>query len=524
MRKNQLLLVPFLVGLALMVYSWFSSYPLSFDSSTDFIFNHIPLLFWFSIPIMLTSMYAMAVTSKNHFLKWMVAVGIVITLFSLSYFYYTLSSSDYHYFRGLTEYFIAAKKLDPSQPNHMYFQWPSFFVVADTATSVSGLSLPNFEFLLYTIIGFLLGTSLYVYASRTYDKTGFAAVVAFFVAGFYFLNYQCVPFSLAFALVFILFMLETRQKSTGTTLAMLVLFIATSIAHAFVPLFFVIYLLMQRIVNRNKQYLRLFFLTLAIYLTVQLTLAQFSFADNIIKIITLPTEYSSVVSNALAPVSVPIDAIAQSFSRTITITGVLICVVGFLLLLVKKRMRDLDKAVLLTAVLYSGLGVIINTLGSRAIPLALVPLSLGVPCLLASKIGRYVNCLFLILLCLFVFVLVHTSFISFPITFQTKETYTTDKFMIDKYAFNTSRTVLSHVSEKWYMSSRIEGSSAIDTDVSLQFRNSSIEIYDCIVYSTGLARGLQTNNLSPEETTRLILGRFDVIYSSGSSYIAEKPP
>lgn len=505
-----------------MVYSWYLSYPLSIDSVDDFVFNHVSILYWFSLPLLLTSMFMMAVTFKNDYLKWIMTVGIIIAFYSLYYFYFMLPGSDSHYFRGLTEYFIKTKDLNPLQPNHGYFQWPSFFILADIATSVSGLKLANFEFLQYAIIGFLLATTLHVYASKVYKHGGFLAPVVFFIVMFYFLNYQNVPFSLALGLAFILFMLDTRQKSISVILTMLILFTSVSITHAFVPLFFVIYLLMRSIVNRSKQYGNLFLLTLILYLVVQFTIAQFSLATNILSIMTIPTEYSNVVEVTLAPISVPIDIIAQWFSRTVTIAFAVMCFSGFIFLLIRRKMRDLDKAIFLTGAVYSGLGIILYTLGTRAIPITFVPVSLGISYLFESKFRPYLICTLLILLSLVTFIPLHTSFWESPIAFQTREAYTTANFMINKYDWSTYSLVLSHVSVKWYILPQIEGNSTIVDDYSSQFQSSNIEAYDSIIYSVGLEKNLQRHNVSLEETSRQILDRFNIVYNSGSSYVAER--
>ena len=501
-----------------MAYSWYSSYPLSIDSVDDFVFNHVSVLYWFSLPLMLTSMCMLAVTSKSHILKWIICIGIVMTIYSLSYFYYMLPGSDSHYFRGLTEYFMRTKNLDPSQPNHMYFQWPSFFVLANIATSVSGLELANFQFLLYTIIGFLLATTLHVYASKTFKNGGFLAVVAFFIGMRYFLNYQCVPFSFALGLLFILFMLETRQKSFSVILTMLVLFTSISITHAFVPLFFVVYLLTRCILNRNKQYGRLFLMTLIIYLVVQVTQAQFSFADNIRMVMTLPSEYSSISEAALAPVSVPIDAIAQMFSRTVTISTVVICVAGFIFLLIKRKMRDLDKAIFLTGALYSALGILFYTLGSRAILLAFIPISLGASYLFESNFRSYLKCSFLVLLILFLFLPLHMSFFDSQIMFQTKEAYQAENFMIDHYNWKKPSLILAHIRVVTYLQTKQPSVAYFESDSSILFPR--LNDYDSIVYTVGLGKNLLKHNYSTERI--LHEEKLNLIYNNGFSYIATK--
>lgn len=522
MEKNKLLLLPFFAGLALMVYSWYISYPLSVNSVNDFVFNHASLLYWFSLPLLLASMYMMAVTSKSHSLKCVISVAIIITLYSSSYFYHTLSTSDSQYFRGLTEYFIKTKNLDPSQPNHAYFQWSSFFLLADMATSVSGLKLTNFEFLLYTIIGFLLATALYVYASKAFKKGGFLAVAAFFVAMFYFSNYQSVPFSLAFGLLFLLFMLETRQKSFSVIMTMLVLYTGISFIHAFVPLFFVFYLLVRCILNRSKQYGRLFLLTLLIYLVMQVTQAPFSFVDNIRSMITLPTEYSAIVGDILAPVSIPVDEVAQMFSRAVTITTITMCLLGFIILLIKRKMRDLDKAIFLTGVVYSSFGILFSILGSRAVPIVFVPVSLGASYLFESRFRSYLKILFLVLLILLVFVPVHNSFYNSYIFFQTKEAYQAEHFMINYYNWTDPSIVLAHAPIVEYLGANLEAKEVNAT--SLERDDSSLfprlREYDCILYTVGLGNSFLKYNYTLEGV--LYAEKLNVVYNNGFSDIIVK--
>jgi len=437
--------------------------------------------------------------------------------------------SDSHFFRGMTEYFIRTKDLDPLKLNHGYFQWPSFFLLADMGTSMSGMELAKWEFLFYTIIGFLIATAFYVYASKTYKHGGFLAVVAFFVAMFSFFNYQNVPFSFAFALLFLLFMLETQQKNLNVTLTMLVLFAGVSLVHLFVPLFFVLYLLIRCILSRGKQHGHLLLLILTIYLVVQITQAKFSFTDNVKLMTTLTPEYSTVIGATMTPALVPLDVVAQMFSRYVTITAGMICLVGFIILLIKRKMREIDKAILLTGAVYSVLGIILHILGTRAIPLFFVPICLGASYLLKSRVRPFVGFLFLILLILFVSIPLRTSFYEHQIMFQTKEAQTTAKFMIDKYDWNAHSTVLSHVGTKWYISMQIGGNSTVESEHSYLFHSSIVnynrsfnENFDCIIYSVGVAKSLKSYNFSEEEISRSILDRFNIIYDSGFSYIAEK--
>jgi hypothetical protein len=458
----------------------------------------------------------MAVTTKNNSLKWVISIGIVIIIYSLSYFYSMMPYSDSQYFRGLTEYFIKTKNLDPSQLNHYYYQWPSFFILANIATSVSGLELANFEFLLYAIIGFLLATTLHVYAFKAYKNGGFLAVAAFFTSMLYILNYQCVPFALALGLFFLLLMLETQQRSPGVMLTMLVLFTGISITHVFVPLFFVLYLLVRSILNRSKQYRNLFLLTLSIYLLVQVTQAPFSFASSIHRIINMlssANEYPPMAQATLAPVSVPIDAIAQMFSRTVTIAVALICVAGFIFLLVKRKMRALDKAILLAGAVYSGFGVLLNNLGERAIPIAFIPISLGAAYLFEGRFRPYLKYIFLVLLTLSAFIPLHMSF-SNEIQFQTQEAYKSENFMIDHYNWTKPSFILADFRVITYLES---------VSVASHFSSEpqTVKEVDTIFYTVGLGKDFSGyENYTVEELFQE--EKLNMVYNNGFSYLAMK--
>lgn len=507
-----------------LVCSWYASYPLSIDSLTDSVFDHVSISYWFSLPLILTSMYMIAVTSKSNSVRWIMATGIFVTIYSLSYFYYAVPGSDSHNIRGLTEYFVRTRNLDSAQPSHEYFQWPSFFILAYIATSISALNLINFEFLQYTLIGFLFVSALYIYASKVFKSGGFVAVVAFPVAMSIYFNYQNVPFSLAFSLLLALFMLQCRKETAGSIIAMIVLFTGICITHAFVPLFFVIYLLMRWILNSNKRYGLLFFLTLAIYIIMRLTLAPMSFVNGILVIFSFPTEYFQIFQ-LTQPASALIDVIAQEISRSITVIICLISIAGFVLFSYRSnKMRDVDIAIFLTGVIYLGTGAVLYVLGSRALPLVFIPIFLGLAYIFENKFGVYLKYLFLILLSLAVFIPLHASFLDYrtPITFQTKEAQSTANFMIEKYSRYSQSRILSDNGMKWYICTQIEGTSYIDTELALRSQSLSLESYDCVIYSIDLARSFQRINFPPEEISRQITDRYNLIYDSGLSYTAEK--
>lgn len=207
-RTKNLLFVPLLLGIILMICAWFFSYPLTIDSPSDYVFNHVSILYWISLPLIMASMYLIGIYSKKPILKWIMVVGIIAAMFSVSYYYYLLPGSDMQTFRGLTEYYTQTNSLAPIDSAHQYYSWPFFFIIENAATSISGLTIAQFEFILYAVIGILLVTTLFKYSSDETKQGSFVSVIGFFLAVFYFLNYQSVPFSLSLALLFLLLMIE----------------------------------------------------------------------------------------------------------------------------------------------------------------------------------------------------------------------------------------------------------------------------------------------------------------------------
>ena len=523
--KTKFAFILLLIGLALLFYSWYLSYPITLQYPGDVAYNHISPLYWVSIPIVLGSLYILGAFSKSQPVKSFASLGIILAIYSLSYFYFTLPTSDSQFFTGLSQYFINSKSLDSSQFIHQYYQWPSFFLLADIATSVSGLSLVSYEFFFYALIGSLLAVTLYVYVAKLFKNGAILAVVAFLIAMFYFFNYQAVPFSLALTMLFALFMLETRKKNTPLIITMLILFFGITLAHAFVALFFVFYLLFRAIIGRSKLYAQLCLLTINIFLITQFVFSSYWIGLSIQGLFRVPTEYSSIISATLNPtlaVPVPIDTLSQTVSRVLTISVVLLCLIGFILVLIKRKLRAIDGAIFLAGIGYSIIGLALSSLGERAIVIFFIPLTLGVVYLFQTKLKPYLIGIFLILLVLFVAVPIHTSFNSYPVTFQTKNDLTTSNFEIQKFDWYSRSIVIGDLGISIYMLTQVSGNSQIDTGVESTLGLANITHYDCIIYSVGLGNSLQRSGISIENTSQKILQSYDVVYNSGSDYIATK--
>jgi hypothetical protein len=524
LEKHYIAFVTLILGLGFIFYSWFSSYPLSIDYPGDITFNHISAFYWIGFPLTLTSLFILGTSTKNHAFRSVICVASVAVIFSLSYFYSSLPTSDSQYFRGLTEYFIRTKNLDPSQSVHSYFQWPSFFLIGSIITNVSGLQLPTVEFILYFALGSVIAISLYVYASRLFGKGAILALIAFFISMYYFINYQWAPFTLALALLFILFMLETRKKSKPVILTMITLFLCLSITHFFAAVFFVFYTFARSVVDRTKEYLTQFFMTLTVYLLTQFTLGSFWIASNINNLFRLPSEYTAIAQSAFNPVTLPLDAIAQTASRTVTIVVGIVCLGGVILMLIKRRFRNVDLAIFISGSAYLAVGFVLYVLGNRGYSILFIPVSLGAGCLLETKLRPYLKGLFLILLILFVGVPIHISHSSYYgsfIPFQAEQESAVAHFLLDNYNWTSQSVVLAHASLTPYLQSNLvaeKTNAYFETEFWLDFP--TLRKYDCIVFTVGLVSSFMGANYTVEDI--FSEDRFDLYYNNGFSEVAVK--
>jgi hypothetical protein len=383
------------------------------------------------------------------------------------------------------------------------------------ATSVSGLALADFEFLMFGVIGFLLATTLYVYFSKAYKKGAFIAVIAFFLVSSSYLNYQFASYSIALCLLFLLFILDTEHPSSSVSLTMLFLFVVITMTHAFVPVFFIVFLLFNWIFYRKKQYGQLFFFAVSTYFLYQFTSGSFSFANNILRVLNKESELSIAVS--IIPSTSPLDAIAQRFTGPTIIACAFVCLLGFLPLFFKRKLRYQDNAILFTGILYLGLGVILYMLGSRAIAIAFIPISLGASYLFESRFRPYLKSVFLVLLLLFAFIPMRLTFFREGVFFQTNESHEAANYVIENYNWTRYSRILADYRTTDYLANRMPG----NADFTTYPDPLELEHFNMIFYTIGLGINMKEwYNYTLDEV--LSNSTRNVFYDNGHSRVILK--
>jgi len=90
-------------------------------------------------------------------------------------------------------------------------------------------------------------------------------------------------------------------------------------------------------------------------------------------------------------------------------------------------------------------------------------------------------------------------------------------FFVEFYDLSDGERILSHVTVAGYIQPKI-GTSAVFDD-GYRFPP-DLETYDCIVYTAGLEKSLLMWNYSVETENHKMEENFNIIFNSGSSFIA----
>jgi len=311
-------------------------------------------------------------------------------------------------------------------------------------------------------------------------------------------------------------MMESHgTTSRSATLATLVIFTSMAFIHPFVSVFFVLYTLVRYALGKEKRYLILFMLTLVIYITVfSFFTAYFPTAVKRLILVSTQESYPKLFAT-VEPVD-PLDTIAQMFASTVLIVTVILSGLGFVILFLGRKFRHVDHAVFFSGILYLVAGTFIYILGLRMLYIVAIPVTSGATYFLKTKFKRYYKCLFLILIILFTFVILHESY-SFK-WFQTRDEYRSANFFVRFYNLSEGEHILSHVTVDGYIQAKMSRFAFFENG----FRSppQDLETYDCILYTAGLERSLLMWNYSVETEIDKIEKNFNIVFDSGFSFIA----
>jgi len=522
-RKALLVFPVFITGFVFILVSWFTSYPVTMETPFEFVPDKISPFFWIGLSIVCASLYAMALLSKSDLVASISTLSIIMLIYSSAYFFWFMPGIDADSFRGLTEYFVETGDLNYLVPYHSYFQWPLLFTFYRTACTI-GLDLRLLEFVIFGLIGLFYAVSLYSLAHKSSKYSAIFAVVSYFIIIWWYIDYQAVPFTLGFGFLLILFMLDSfEDKKPATKLIMLLLFTAITLTHSFVPLFFIIYAFVKYVLSKDRKYIGLTLITLIIHSVVLTSRATLFFQMGIEQLLGLE-EYVFVsftrVMTTVVTSQTPLQELVQTISRVnFAITG-LLASIGFIILIAKRKLDKANLALLLSGSIFLVGAVALPILGTRALQIMAIPLSLGVAYLQNTKFKKVFQGLFLIIIILFVSAPAYTSFNSTSrhLPSQPESVHSCANFLIDYYYPNETSLTGTDFKTSGYLAAKLQAPHVTLGDSPLGFGVYDIHDYRCILYTIGLEKVLLRINYT-EVSIFQEMSDFSVFYNSGNSHI-----
>jgi hypothetical protein len=313
----------------------------------------------------------MAVTSHSVPVKWGAGVGFFTLTNSLAYFYYYIPGPD-TFFLNLVSTYVSGGFIN-SQASGAY-PWPGFFLLIRMLGEMATLPLNITVSVYYLVTGFVMASMVFFIATR-HGFNGFWSVVAFSIIGFFFLKYKFAPQTLALVLVMVLLNIDYASvKSRGGKAAETTLVGATALSHPFMLAYYVVYLFARTF--RNRRYLMMGIFAIIVALGVNMLLTVFSFSG-LIQIIFNSIKLMLGLSDWERRIAVTNTSPFQTFAILSLVSAALVSGFGLAHLIGRRRALPQDVALVLACTLVLGVGVAVQSFGTRALQLAAVVAAIG---------------------------------------------------------------------------------------------------------------------------------------------------
>jgi hypothetical protein len=315
-----------------------------------------------------------------------------------------------------------------------YYEWPGFFILVRSFMLVTGLPQASFDLLYHSVSGILLSSSIFLIAERR-GMHSFWAVVVYSITAYYFLNYQFVPQTLGLVFVMILLQRDFSAPSPRSSIITLILVLGLALVHAFVGVFYVIYLAVMGV--RNRAYLRKALLAGTTLVTVNVfftavTLAPLAaYLFKSLALLVGLSEYS-----LRASVTAQLTSPFQEMSRMSVLIAGLVGMVGLLGLLKRRQLTARDIAIAISVAIWMLLGVAIPVIGLRGLQLAAIVAALGAGYMPRLLTGRRLRIFVLVFLAVSsVFIVLHANYE--PYLYQPQNDTSAALFLSSKISYTS---------------------------------------------------------------------------------------
>jgi hypothetical protein len=450
---------------------------------------------------------------------------------SLSFYYYSLPTSDNNYISALIDIFIN-EDISTLQYTYNYYQWPIFFIFSKVAAIYSGIELRIFSFILYAIFGILTATYIYNYVDKK-GHDGYIGVSAFIFIIYWFFNYQAVPYSLSIILLLYIIYLDNKEISNTTIGRTLIIisYIVLAFTHMITSVLFIIYLLFNYYLSKDNKYKFLLITTTLLYLGIQIYSNLFPYYLAKILVINLG-EFERRVSltTATTIASAPfLSDLSQALSRITTILTWILSIIALVYNHLRKKLNHSDYSMILTSLLFTPF-LFIRFEGYsqsfyRSAPLFVIVLSYCVSTLFLNEHKKKVKIIFFFLTILFLSPIIHQTFNDRQMFFISEKTVDMNTFYSDNFPNN-------FFGQRTFSDRRNMISLRIKSGVQARYYyptsnfTNNLDKYTNILHTMALAKNFLRAGVPINELhTSFDELRFNVVYDSGTYnriYIRER--
>jgi len=370
----------FFLGFNLQLISWYYSYPIELTDINIVTFYQFNPLLWPGIAFSLIGLFLVGYYSKKKSIQAFCTSLIPIMLFSYSFYFSYICSSDsgvskamfeIFHLEGINSYFVP------------YFQYPIKFTLDEITNQVLGIDINSLSVIFFALFGILLGLYLFLFLSKIAknisSQVAFLGAPLYFTAIYSYLNYQWVPQTLALIFVFML-LFTFDQEASQYKLLSIVIFTALVFTHAFIPVIFLLFFGLYII--KKQEFRKIFILMTCIYISVLVYYTTFYFPIIVESfketMYGFGEDYAMTVSNSFREPESLLSQIISSMNRIRIPITLLVVSIGSFIEFIKKRMSFKMIALGITGGFYVGLGLVYNVLGLRALQILFIPLVVGI--------------------------------------------------------------------------------------------------------------------------------------------------
>lgn len=371
----------FFLGFNLQLISWYHSFPIELTDINIVTFYQFNPLLWPGIAFSLIGLFLVGYYSKKKSIQAFCISLIPIMLFSYSFYFSYICSSDSGNAKAMFEIF----HFEGINPSFVpYFQYPIKFCLDEISFQTFRVDINSIAIIFFALFGILLGLYLFLFLNkiRMYlpFQVSFIAVPLYFTTIFPYLNYQWVPQTLAFVFLFLLLLSISKLNITNYKFFSIIIFTALVFTHAFIPVIFLLFFGFYII--KKQEFRKIFILMTCIYISVLVYYTTFYFPIIVESfketMYGFGEDYAMTVSKSFRDPESLLSQIISSMNRIrIPITLLVVCI-GSFMEFIKKRMSFKIIVMGITGGFYVGLGLVYNVLGLRALQILFIPFVVGI--------------------------------------------------------------------------------------------------------------------------------------------------